>query len=200
MQKNIKIALIVIGCAVVIVLGSVLLSRGNGSAVSEGTTGNVVEEGVSKNNVTAGDPSMGNTQNPAQEENVPVEENRTLTPYERQLEALKTASLTKADMEESLGEGVKEKFKVFNMRITASGYIPNAIIVEKGDAVQLNISSDEDSDVESQDFNFFVPVRAKETTNLGFIANKEGTFAFYCRNQCLSADRIFGHIVVRPRS
>ncbi len=191
-SKDIKIILIVIGCVVVIVLGVIIFSNKKPPAALDGVT-----EDVGQSEITEpGNMATGSNQ----EVNVSATGNTGLTPYERQVEALKTASLTKADMEESLGTGLKEKFKVFNLRITADGYIPNAIIVEKGDAVQLNMAADEDADIQSQDFNFFVPVPAKEVTNLGFIANKEGTFVFYCRNQCLGKDRIFGHIVVRPRS
>lgn len=191
-SKNIKIVLVVIGCVVVIVLGMIIFSDKKPQAVLEGAA-----EDVGQSEITEPE-NMATGSN--QEANVSIAGNTGLTPYERQVEALKTASLTKADMEESLGAGLKEKFKVFNLRITADGYIPNAIIVEKGDAVQLNMTADEDADIQSQDFNFFVPVPAKEVTNLGFIANKEGTFVFYCRNQCLGKDRVFGHIVVRPRS
>jgi plastocyanin domain-containing protein len=191
-SKNIKIVLVVIGCVVVIVLGMIIFSDKKPQAVLEGAT-----EDVGQSEITEPE-NMATGSN--QEANVSIAGNTGLTPYERQVEALKTASLTKADIEESLGAGLKEKFKVFNLRITADGYIPNAIIVEKGDAVQLNMTADEDADIQSQDFNFFVPVPAKEVTNLGFIANKEGTFVFYCRNQCLGKDRVFGHIVVRPRS
>jgi heme/copper-type cytochrome/quinol oxidase subunit 2 len=192
-QKNMKTVLIVIGCVVVIVLGMIIFSNKNTPAILEGAAGDTVGQ---PGNTESGDTATGLNQ----EANVSATGSAGLTPYERQVEALKTASLTKADMEESLGAGLKEKFKVFNLRITADGYIPNAIIVEKGDAVQLNMTADEDADIQSQDFNFFVPIPAKEVTNLGFIANKEGTFVFYCRNQCLGKDRIFGHIVVRPRS
>ncbi len=125
--------------------------------------------------------------------------NGTLTPYERQLEELKTAPLTKADTEEPLYRGSKEKFKAFKIKVTADGYEPNSIIVEKGDSIQLSVFSDKDTDIESADFRLFSPVPAGTVTNLGFLLNQEGTFTFYCKNQCLGAERIFGHIVVRPR-
>lgn len=128
-----------------------------------------------------------------------IAENENLTSYEKQIEALKTAPLTKADVEEVMAEGRPEKFKIFKLKATGSEYIPNAIIVEKGDAVQLNVFSEKDTDIQSQDFNFFVPIPAESITNIGFIANREGTFVFYCRNQCLGEGRVFGHIVVRPR-
>jgi|GEM_PF-3214377 len=127
-------------------------------------------------------------------------ENKNISSYEKQVEALKTAPLTKADIEEPLYKGSKEKFKVFKIKAMANGYEPNGIIVEKGDSVQFNMFAEQDTDIESKDFKLFLMLPAGKITNFGFLLNQEGTYTFYCRNQCLGKERIFGHIVVRPRS
>ncbi len=122
-----------------------------------------------------------------------------LTPYEKQLEYLKVAPITKPDIEEPLWKGSQEQFKVFKIKITPDGYVPDAIVVLKGDSVQLDFFSEKDTDVESKDLKFFIPVPANTITNVSYLTNDTGTLAFYCLNQCLGKDRIFGNVEVRPR-
>lgn len=128
-----------------------------------------------------------------------IDKRSDLTPYEKQLEFLKVAPITKPDIEEPLWQGSKEKFKIFKIKITPEGYIPNAIIVEKGDSIQFNFFSEKDTDIESKDLKFFSPVPAHTITNVSFLPNSEGVSVFYCLNQCLGKERIFGHIMVRPQ-
>ena len=122
-----------------------------------------------------------------------------LTPYEKQLEYLKVAPITKPDIEEPLWKGSQEQFKVFKIKITPDGYVPDAIVVLKGDSVQLDFFSEKDTDVESKDLKFFIPVPANTITNVSYLTNDTGTLAFYCLNQCLGKERIFGNVEVRPR-
>lgn len=183
MQKKTFILIFVI----LIILGAVIVFwRGNEDLISRevGEVINATPDG----NLSVGDSSLQNS------------DSGVLTPYEQKLKALQTMPLTKADSEEFLYAGSKEKFKLFKLKVTENGYTPDAIIVEKGDNVQLDIFSERDTDIQSQDFNFYLSIPAKKTVSMGFLTNNEGTFVFYCRDMCLGKERVFGHIVVRPRS
>jgi len=191
-QKNKKIILIIIVVVILFALVVFTLVRKGGVSNIEQAPGE-----VQKNNVVV-DTSQNTSETIiAQKE---INNRIDLTPYEKQVELLKVLPLTKAEIEEPLWKGSREKFKVFKIKATAEGYDPKSIIVEKGDSIQLNVFADKDTDIESADFKLFSPIPAGKVTNLGFLLNQEGTFVFYCKNQCLGKERIFGHIMVRPRS
>jgi len=191
-QKNKKLILVVVFLVIVIILVVFILMRKESVNNTEQASG-----GIQENNAIV-DTSQNTPEMIAAQKK--INERTDLTPYEKQVELLKVLPLTKADIEEPLWKGSKEKFKVFKIKITPEGYIPNAIVVEKGDSIQLNVFADKDTDIESADFKLFSPIPAGKVTNLGFLLNQEGTFVFYCKNQCLGKERIFGHIMVRPRS
>lgn len=190
-QKNKKIILIIIVIVVAAFVVFTLIHKGGV---------NVVEQvpGETQRDSAGADTSQSTPEMIAAQKK--INERTDLTPYEKQVELLKVLPLTKAEIEEPLWKGSKEKFKIFKVKITEGGFIPNAIIIEKGDSIQLNMFADKDTDIESADFKLFSPVPARKITNLGFLTNQEGTFTFYCKNQCLGKERIFGHIMVRPRT
>ena len=198
MKKNKKIIFIIfILLAAGVLLGVFFVNNDNSNSIEQVTE--KIQSKESLNAVTKNEVS----QNISEEKTIPQEkinERADLTPYERQLERAKTSPLTKADIEHPLWNGSKERFKEFKVKITPDGYIPDAIIVEKGDSIQLNMFSDKDTDIESADFKFFSFIPGGKETNFGFLLNQEGIFTFYCKNQCLGKNRIFGHIVVRPRT
>lgn len=206
-HHNKKTIMMFLGITILVILGVVFFYKNNLKENNVDVNASALsQEEKTQNNMEGRDK---NTNIDTRKQTVPVQnqanansaENvKTLSPYEKQLKALETAPLTKADIEEPLYQGSKEQFKVFKIKVTPDGYVPNAIIVEKGDSVQLNVLTDKDTDIESADFKLFSPISAGKITNLGFLLSQEGTFAFYCRNLCLGKDRIYGHIVVRPRS
>ncbi len=183
MEKKTIILIITI---LILAIAVFIFWGGNGDLISQETEDKT--NIISDENLSDVDSSLQNS------------DSGVLTPYEQKLKALQTMPLTKADSEEILYVGSKEKFKLFKLKVTENGYTPDAIIVEKGDNVQLDIFSERDTDIQSQDFNFYLSIPAKKTVSMGFLTNNEGTFVFYCRDMCLGKERVFGHIVVRPRS
>ncbi|MEW6617232.1 MAG: hypothetical protein AB1333_02315 [Patescibacteria group bacterium] len=181
-----KKTIILIITILILVVAVFIFWGGNGDLISQETEDKT--NIISDENLSDVDSSLQNS------------DSGVLTPYEQKLKALQTMPLTKADSEELLYAGSKEKFKLFKLKVTENGYIPDSIIVEKGDNVQLDIFSERGTDIQSQDFNFYFSIPAKKTVSMGFLTNNEGTFVFYCRDMCLGNERVFGHIVVRPRS
>jgi cytochrome c oxidase subunit 2 len=65
-------------------------------------------------------------------------------------------------------------------------FTPNEITVNKGDHVLLRITSlDVTHGIQLEEFNIYnVETPAGETTEVSFVANKVGTFYFYCTVFC----------------
>ncbi len=119
------------------------------------------------------------------------------SPYEQQVSALAGAPLTKAQKEEALTASGPEKLKIFNVAIATDSINPNAIVVEKGDLVQLNVYSDRDVKLESKDLQFTSAIKGGEPYGVSIPVANVGTYTFYCQDG--NSRTIFGHIVVMPR-
>ncbi len=78
-------------------------------------------------------------------------------------------------------ETVKE-FKIIMEKFT---FTPSTITVNKGDTVKLTITSlDVTHGVVIPEFNINVQAKKGETETVEFIADKAGTFTFYCAVYC----------------
>ena len=64
-------------------------------------------------------------------------------------------------------------------------FLPNTITVKQGDTVKLSITSaDVTHGFAINDFGINETIEPGKTTNIEFVANKKGTFNFYCSIPC----------------
>ena len=79
----------------------------------------------------------------------------------------------------------KSSVKEFNIVAKKWDFNPSTIIVNKGDTVKLNIESiDVAHGIVILDFGVNEKLEPGKTTNIEFIADKEGTFSFFCNVFC----------------
>ena len=92
-------------------------------------------------------------------------------------------------------KGVKE----FTITAKTWEFVPNTIAVNKGDTVRLKITSvDVAHGFNLADFNVNVTLDPGETQVVEFVANKTGTFSFYCSVFCGEGhSQMRGELVVR---
>tara|TARA_Y100000310_G_scaffold345665_1_gene467990 strand:- start:41138 stop:41566 length:429 start_codon:yes stop_codon:yes gene_type:complete len=79
----------------------------------------------------------------------------------------------------------KSSVKEFNIVAKKWDFNPSTIIVNKGDTVKLNIESiDVAHGIVILDFGVNEKLEPGKTTNIEFIADKEGIFSFFCNVFC----------------
>jgi len=79
----------------------------------------------------------------------------------------------------------KTETKEFSMTAKQWEFIPNTITVNKGDTVKLSIRSiDVSHGIALPEFGVSEFLRPGITTDLEFVADKTGTYSFYCSVQC----------------
>jgi len=95
--------------------------------------------------------------------------------------------------------GAEEKFGIFNMTVSSSGFNPGNITVKYGDVVQIRLTA------EGGDYDFVMPysglyteVKKGETKQITFGATSAGTFVFMCRDFCPPGKAISGSLIVLP--
>ncbi len=115
-------------------------------------------------------------------------------------EVPKGAELTKPVLEAPAApNAVKEKVRVFEMKINKDGYSPNNFTVNLGDIVNIKITSvDGDYDFNLPSINSYFVVKRGEIKTTTFGATSAGTWNFSCRDYCPSGKIIKGTIVVIP--
>jgi len=83
------------------------------------------------------------------------------------------------------GMGNEGNIKAFSMTAKQWVFIPDTITVNEGDTVKLTIESvDVDHGVMISDFNVNEHLSPGETVNIEFVADKKGTFTFFCNVFC----------------
>ena len=92
--------------------------------------------------------------------------------------------------------GAEAQIRTFDLSITDNGFEPSELVVNKGDTVQINLSSI------GGNYDFFIPaigiyqtVEAGEKKRVGFQALASGTYVFQCRDLCPD-DEIKGSLIV----
>ena len=94
----------------------------------------------------------------------------------------------KAPSDFQVGEVVNQqdaKVKQFNMIVKQFEFSPKQIKVSEGDTVRLTIKNlDVAHGFAINDFNVNQLLRAGKTTTFEFVANKKGTYLFYCSVVC----------------
>ena len=91
------------------------------------------------------------------------------------------------------------KLRVFDMRVNQGGYDPAIFTVNKGDTVQIKMTSqDNDYDFSSRPLGLYQFAKKGETKIIAFGALNSGTFDFGCRDHCPVGKIIKGSIIVLP--
>ena len=90
-------------------------------------------------------------------------------------------------------------YKIFNVNVTGSGYIPSEITVNNGDVVEINLSASGGSfDLFSQSAGFYISAASGKTGKITFTPSTPGTYSFACRDMCPSGKTISGELIVLP--
>ncbi len=90
-----------------------------------------------------------------------------------------------SDNTKNVPEMVKQEVKEFNMEAKQWEFIPSTITVKQGDKVILHITStDVKHGFSLSEFGIKEELNPGETTTVEFIADKKGTFSFFCNVQC----------------
>lgn len=93
--------------------------------------------------------------------------------------------------------GTEAQLRVFNMTISRDGYNPSQIVVNQGDRVSINITSEGgDYDIEIPDLGLYQNVSAGQSKKIDFQALIPGTFVFECKNMC-PGKQINGRLIVK---
>lgn len=89
------------------------------------------------------------------------------------------------------------KFRSFNMQVEGGKFVPDTVIVRKGDTVHINIAAvDKDYDFYQPDYGFSFPLPKGKGKVLEFGATAEGKYTFFCR-ECGGPEKgPLGYIVV----
>jgi len=92
-----------------------------------------------------------------------------------------------------------ERFRVYTLSVSAGGFVPDRIVVNKGDVVQLNIGA------VGGTYDFSMPytglsqlIPSGESRQVSFGATSEGTFEFKCSAACPASGVIRGQLIVLP--
>jgi cytochrome c oxidase subunit II len=94
------------------------------------------------------------------------------------------------DDDEVMIEEPSDTVKSFDITAKQWEFIPNRIEVNKGDSVTLFIASiDVNHGIGIPDFGVFTALKPGQTTEVQFIADKAGTYTFFCNVQCGSGHR-----------
>ena len=93
--------------------------------------------------------------------------------------------------------GAEAQIRTFDLNITDDGFEPSELVVNKGDTVQINLSSI------GGNYDFFIPaISAYQTVQVGekkrvtFQALTSGTYVFQCRDLCPDGLKIKGSLIV----
>jgi len=93
----------------------------------------------------------------------------------------------------------KNKVGTFPITVSASGYSPNSITVNRGDIVTLSLTSQGGTyDMFSSSQGFYVSAPSGATKEISFKATTPGTFGWECREHCPSSGKIQGKLIVLP--
>lgn len=94
---------------------------------------------------------------------------------------------------------ISGEIKEFSITAKNWEFNPDIITVNKGDKVKLTITSvDVSHGFAISDFNINKRLEPGQTTNIEFIADKSGTFTFFCSVQCGHGhSRMKGQLIVK---
>ena len=93
----------------------------------------------------------------------------------------------------------KQKLGVYPIVATRSGYEPSEIVVNQGDIVLLELTSQGGIyNLFSPAFGFYLSATDGKTEQISFKASVSGTFLFNCRDHCPSGKVIKGQLIVLP--
>jgi heme/copper-type cytochrome/quinol oxidase subunit 2 len=91
-----------------------------------------------------------------------------------------------------------EKIRIFEMKISRAGYVPNNFTINAGDTIQIRMTALDN------DYDFYLPwhgiyqnILRGEMKLISFTPKEGGTLAFECRDKC-PGGKITGSIVVLP--
>ena len=142
---------------------------------------------------------MGNNNNTS----TPVQNVSTATPVDNQAESTTSVESTTSADKESLAPGSmssSSKAVAVNIKVDAFmyGYTPKEIRVKKGSAVTINLtSSDGFHDWVVDEFNAKTSrINTGGSTSVTFIADKAGTFEYYCSVGDHRAKGMVGKLIV----
>ncbi len=126
-------------------------------------------------------------------ETTPPVSNAPVTPAMPPTEAQKTSE-EKPLLDVGIKAEVKAKtesapvtpaVKSFNLKAKKFSFEPATITVTKGETVKLTITSEDTTHgFALSDFNAFATIEAGKTANVQFVADKAGTFSFFCSVFC----------------
>lgn len=112
-------------------------------------------------------------------------------------EVPKDVELTPPQSQVPAAPGTEAQLRVFNMTISRDGYNPSQIVVNQGDRVSINITSEGgDYDIEIPDLGLYQNVSAGQSGKIDFQALIPGTFIFQCKNNC-PGKQINGRLIVK---
>ncbi|MGC9603089.1 MAG: cupredoxin domain-containing protein [Minisyncoccia bacterium] len=91
--------------------------------------------------------------------------------------------------------------RFFDLRVSASGFNPSTLTVNKGDTIHLNLMpTDGNYDFEIPYLPFYTSaVSMGQSRTLVFDTATPGTFEFRCRDFCPRSGAIKGSLIVLPR-
>ncbi len=172
MSRRQVIVLVVV--ALIIVVGIVvgILSRGDGSST-------VPEEGKEGVEIVA--PGADGEELPVFASEIPA-----------------NTELTEPAEQSVAAPGAEEKFGAFNMVVSVAGFVPDEIVVTKGDVVQIRLTATGgDYDFSMPYKGLYVLVPEGEMKQITFGINTAGTYGFMCRDYCPDKT-ITGQLIVLP--
>lgn len=86
---------------------------------------------------------------------------------------------------ESEGKDIDSKVKEFEIKAKQWSFEPSVITINEGDIVKLSISSvDVTHGMRLAEFGVSEILKPGEVVNVEFLANKKGTFSFFCTVPC----------------
>lgn len=110
------------------------------------------------------------------------------------------ANVAKPSVVTPASPGSPANFRHFNLRIEGNKFIPDTVIVNKGDVVDLAISAvDKNYDFNQPDFGLRKSIPKGQTGGLQFGAISAGKFTFFC-SVCGGPDKgPVGYIIIIER-
>lgn len=145
-------------------------------------------------------PETGTDLTPGGEENPSVGNGETTLEREGYITGVPAdAAISAPDAEALASTNVTEKFRVYDIAITKDGYNPDAITVNRGDVVQLNLTAiDGPYDFSMPYTGLWQAMVEGDTRQVSFGATSAGTFEFRCERICPDGKVIRGQLIVLP--
>ena len=106
--------------------------------------------------------------------------------------------LTQPKVSAPAAPGVKAQLRVFDMSASENGFIPEQIVVNQGDTINVKLKAPTVGyDIALPDLGLYQSVDQGVEKTLAFQALTPGTFTYLCRDMCPGGKEIKGSLIVK---